>query len=69
MRRVVKETLPCHINPLRTTLFFGTARNGGMGGGFHPPPFDSSESWYVEYSICTYATIKFFWKNFQYLEC
>ena len=29
------------------------------GGGFHPP-FGNSENWYVEYSICTYATIRFF---------
>ena len=33
-------------------------RRGG-GGGFHPS-FDSSENWYVEYSVCTYTTITFF---------
>ena len=38
--------------------FFGTARTGGGGvDSTLPPPFDSSENWYVEYSICTYATI------------
>ena len=26
------------LNPLRTTLFFGTARTGGEEGGFPPPP-------------------------------
>ena len=29
-----------------------------QGGGIQPPPFDSSENWYVEYFICTTATIK-----------
>ena len=24
----------------------------------------NSENWYVEYSICTYATFTFFWKKF-----
>ena len=43
-------------------------RKDREGGGFHPPPFDSSEYWYVEYSICTHATIKFFWKKFQFLR-
>ena len=38
--------------------FFRYRKDRG-GGGFHPP-FDSSENWWVEYSICTYATIKFF---------
>ena len=52
------------INPLRT----GIARTGGGGGGFHPYPFDSSEIWYVEYSICTYATIKFFLNKFLVLK-
>ena len=28
---------------------------------------DSSENCSVEYSICTYATIKFCWKNFSFL--
>ena len=38
---------------------------GGMDSTL-PPPFDSSENWYVEYSICTYATIKFVRKIFQF---
>ena len=27
---------------------------------------DSSENWYIEYSICTYATINFFEKKFSF---
>ena len=47
------------FNPLRTTLF-------SVPQGPTPPPFDSSENLYVEYSICTYTTIKFCLKNFQF---
>ena len=38
------------------------------GGGVFHPPFDSSKNWWVEYSICTYATIKFFWNFFSVLK-
>ena len=42
------------FNPLRTTLF---SRTGG--DKFQPPPPSNSlENWQVEYSTCTYATIK-----------
>ena len=46
------------LNPLRTTLF---SVPQGPGGGWVDSnlPFDSSENWWVEYSICTYATIEF----------
>ena len=47
-----------NFNPLRTTLF--SVPQGPGGGWIPPPPFDSSENWWVEYSICTYTTIKFF---------
>ena len=48
--------------------FFRYLKDGGGGGEFHLP-FDSSESWYVEYSLCIYATIEFFWKKNQFLGC
>ena len=49
------------INPVRTTVV-----SGGRGW-FNPPPFNSSNNWYVEYCICTYATINFFLKRPQNL--
>ena len=46
--------------PSQAHAFFGTARTGWGGGGDSIPPFDSFENWYIEYFICTYATIDFF---------
>mgnify|MGYP007015537702 CR=1 FL=1 len=35
-------------------------RKARGGGGWFQPPFEASENWHVEYSICKYATINLF---------
>ena len=54
-------TLRIQILTLSGARFFRYRKD--RGNGFQPP-FDSSENWYVEYSICTYAPVKFLKEKF-----